>query len=75
MTINGTITGMKFWNEVKSKDFIEGYYEGCNETTQTIWHKDGVITEPTKFLGNVYRNGELADTQGKHELLTIVFKK
>lgn len=42
--------------------------------TTNLWHIDGIAygEEPVKELGKVYRNGELAKTNGKWEMITIV---
>jgi len=50
--------------------------EKTREMTIHVWHKDGIgdtLNSPFKDV-KVYRNGELATTDGKHENLVIILK-
>lgn len=41
--------------------------------TLAAWHKDGIVTDVYgREIGQVYRNGERANTNGEYEHITIV---
>lgn len=41
--------------------------------TIAVWHKDGEIMD-SGIIGKVYRNGEVVDTGGKWEHITITYE-
>lgn len=47
----------------------------AKEKTISLWHIDGIAYEEgtDKEVGRVYRNGTLANTKGKWEMVTITY--